>query len=209
VAFRGWPGEAIEFYEGLEADNSKTYWTAHKDIYDRAVRAPMVELLAELEPEFGGGKIFRPNRDVRFSADKSPYKTSIAATLEHGGYVQMTAHGLAVGAGMYMMTSDQLARYRRAVADDTSGKALERLVEEAARQRIEITGHERLKTAPRGYPADHPRVELLRNKGLVAWREWSAGRWLGTAAAKTRVVEVLRATRPLCQWLDRYVGPSD
>lgn len=208
MGFRGWPGEAIEFYEGLEADNSKTYWTAHKDVYDRAVRAPMVELLAELEPEFGAGKIFRPNRDVRFSADKSPYKTSIAATLERGGYVQLTAHGLGVGAGMYMMAPDQLARYRQAVADDPSGKALERLVEEAARQRIEIVGHERLKTAPRGYPADHPRVELLRNKGLVAWREWPAARWLGTSAARTRIVEVLHATRPLCQWLDRHVGPS-
>ncbi|MCW6004991.1 DUF2461 domain-containing protein [Micromonospora sp. CPCC 205371] len=208
MAFRGWPGEAIEFYEGLEADNSKTYWTAHKDVYDRAVRGPMVELLAELEPEFGPGKIFRPNRDVRFSADKSPYKTSIAATLERGGYVQMTAHGLGVGAGMYMMAPDQLARYRQAVADDASGKALERLVEEAARQRIEITGHERLKTAPRGYPADHPRAELLRNKGLVAWREWPVARWLGTSAAKTRIVEFLHATRPLCQWLDRHVGPS-
>ncbi|MEJ3746172.1 DUF2461 domain-containing protein [Actinomycetes bacterium KLBMP 9797] len=208
VTFRGWPSEAIEFYEGLEADNSKTYWTAHKEVYDRVVRAPMVELLAELEPEFGAGKIFRPNRDVRFSADKSPYKTSIAATLERGGYVQVSAHGLGVGAGRYAMTPDELARYRRAVADDASGTALERLVAEAGRQRIEITGHERLKTAPRGYPADHPRVELLRHKGLVAWREWPAARWLGTPAAKTRVVEFLRATRPLCAWLDRHVGPG-
>jgi uncharacterized protein (TIGR02453 family) len=208
VAFRGWPSEAIEFYEGLEADNSKTYWTAHKDVYERVVRAPMVELLAEMEAEFGAGKIFRPNRDVRFSADKSPYKTSIAATLERGGYLQVSAYGLGVGAGMYAMTPDQLARYRQSVADDASGAALERLVEEASRQRIEITGHERLKTAPRGYPADHPRVELLRHKGVVAWREWPAAGWLGTPAAKKRVVEFLRATRPLCQWLDRYVGPS-
>lgn len=208
VAFRGWPSEAIEFYEGLEADNSKTYWTAHKDVYDRMVRAPMVELLAELEPEFGAGKIFRPNRDVRFSADKSPYKTAIAASLERGGYVQVSAQGLGVGAGMYMMTPDQLARYRRAVADDASGTALQRLVVEAGRKGIEITGHERLKTAPRGYPADHPRVELLRNKGLVAWRQWPAAAWLGTSAAKKRVVEFLRATRPLSEWLDRCVGPS-
>jgi uncharacterized protein (TIGR02453 family) len=204
VAFRGWPSEAIEFYEGLEADNSKTYWTAHKHVYDRHVRAPMVELLAELEAEFGAGRIFRPNRDVRFSADKSPYKTAVAATLERGGYVQFSAHGLGVGAGMYTMAPDQLARYRQAVADDASGTALLRLVEDAARQRIEITGHERLKTAPRGYPADHPRVELLRYKGLVAWREWPAARWLDTPAAKTRVADFLRATRPLCEWLTHH-----
>src|ERR1051325_11884594 len=82
MAFRGWPAEALEFYEGLEADNSKTYWTAHKTVYDEKVHAPMLALLAELEPEFGAGKIFRPYRDVRFSADKSPYKTAIPPPLE-------------------------------------------------------------------------------------------------------------------------------
>src|SRR5204863_1827323 len=80
VAFRGWPTEALEFYEGLEADNSRTYWLDHKETYDKQVYGPMADLLAELEPEFGPGRIFRPNRDVRFSADKSPYKTAIAAT---------------------------------------------------------------------------------------------------------------------------------
>src|SRR5262249_45007728 len=109
MAFRGWPAEALEFYEGLEADNSKAYWTAHKAVYEERVRRPMAELLDELSAEFGPGKIFRPNRDVRFSADKSPYKTSIAATLERGGYVQLSAHGLAAGRGIYVMASDQLA----------------------------------------------------------------------------------------------------
>lgn len=65
VAFRGWPAEAIEFFEGLEADISKAYWQDHKDIYERSVRGPMEELLAELAPEFGEGTIFRPYRDVR------------------------------------------------------------------------------------------------------------------------------------------------
>lgn len=207
MTFRGWPSEALEFYEGLEADNSRTYWTAHKETYDTQVRAPMVELLTDLEPEFGAWKIFRPNRDVRFSADKSPYKTTIAATLDRGGYVQLSARGLAAGAGMYVMSPDQLTRYRRAVDADASGKALECLVADAGRQKIEITGHDRLKTTPRGFPADHPRAELLRHKGLVAWKEWPAARWLGTAAAETRVVEFLRATRPLCAWLDEHIGP--
>src|ERR1051325_11582899 len=84
MAFRGWPAEALEFYEGLEADNSRTYWLAHKDVYDKQVQAPMADLLADLAAEFGVGKIFRPNRDVRFSADKSPYKTAIGAQLERG-----------------------------------------------------------------------------------------------------------------------------
>ena len=208
MRFRGWPPEALEFYEGLEADNSKVYWTAHKDVYDEHVYAPMAALLAELEPEFGPGKIFRPNRDIRFSADKSPYKTAVAANLERGGYIQLSARGLAAGNGMYMMAPDQLDRYRRAVADDDIGEGLRRLVAQVESQGIEVSGHDALKTVPKGYPKDHPRVDLLRNKGLIAWKQWPVAAWLGTAAAKNRVVEFLRASQPLRDWLDTHVGPS-
>jgi uncharacterized protein (DUF2461 family) len=83
-AFPGWPAAAVEFYRGLEADNSRAYWISRKDVYEESVRAPMEALLHELADEFGEGKIFRPNRDIRFSADKSPYKTAIGALLERG-----------------------------------------------------------------------------------------------------------------------------
>jgi uncharacterized protein (TIGR02453 family) len=208
VAFRGWPAEALEFYEGLEADNSKTYWTAHKDTYERDVRGPMEALLAELEPEFGAGKIFRPYRDVRFSADKSPYKTAIGATLAKGGYVHLSANGLGCGNGMWMMAPDQLARYRRAVADDTVGEQLVSLIAGIERHGIEVTGHDQLKSAPKGYPKDHPRIELLRYKGVTAWKQWPVAAWLGTAAAKQRVVDFLHTTGPLRQWLVTHVGPT-
>src|SRR5438270_5522522 len=128
MAFRGWPAEALEFYEGLAADNSKAYWTDHKSVYEQCVYAPMVELLAELADEFGPGKIFRPYRDVRFSTDKTPYKTAIAASLERGGYVQLSADGLAAGSGRYQLMPDQLARFREAVADDATGTELAGLV---------------------------------------------------------------------------------
>jgi hypothetical protein len=114
MAFRGWKVEALEFFEGLEVDNSKSYWQAHKNVYDDVVRAPMEELLAELEPDFGQSKIFRPYRDIRFSKDKSPYKTAIGATVGDG-YVQLDARGLAAGSGMWEMAPDQLERYRAAV----------------------------------------------------------------------------------------------
>ena len=74
--------------------------------------------------------------------------------------------------------------------------------------KIDITGHDVLKTAPKGYPKDHPRIELLRYKGLVAWKEWPAGAWLGKKTAKDRVVDFFRATRPLNAWLNRTVGDS-
>jgi uncharacterized protein (TIGR02453 family) len=209
VGFKGWPPEAIEFYEGLEADNSKSYWMAHRDAYETQVKAPMEALLADLAPEFGEGRVFRPNRDVRFSTDKSPYKTAVAAMVGDVGYVQLSAKGLGVGSGMWRMAADQLDRYRRAVADEAGGESLLVIVSEARTHKLDITGHDTLKTAPRGYPKDHPRIELLRNKGLIAWREWSPGAWLGTRKAKDRVVDFLYAARPLNDWLAAHVGPSE
>lgn len=208
MAFSGWPEEALEFYEGLAADNSRTYWLAHKQIYDSCVLAPMAELLAELEPEHGESRIFRPYRDVRFSKDKSPYKTAIGAHVGDG-YLQLSASGLAAGSGMYGMMPDQLERYRKAVAADATGGELEHVIASLRASDIEVHGRDVLKTAPRGYPADHPRIGLLRYKGVVAWREWPVEPWLGTAAAKKVVADFLIGARPLRAWLDREVGPSD
>jgi uncharacterized protein (TIGR02453 family) len=208
MAFKGWPAEAIEFYEGLEADNSKAYWTEHKAVYEEDVRAPMAALLEDLAPDFGEGRIFRPYRDVRFSKDKSPYKTGIAASLAAGGYIQFSANGLGVGSGMYQMAPDQLDRYRSAVADDGSGRELEVLITKLSKRDITVHGHGALKTAPKGYPKDHPRIELLRNKGLVAWQEWPPGEWLGTPGPKKGVKDFLRGCRPLNDWLAAHVGPT-
>ncbi|WP_371480483.1 DUF2461 domain-containing protein [Kitasatospora sp. NBC_00315] len=208
MTFEGWQDEALEFYERLEADNSKAFWAEHKELYERAVREPMALLLDRLEPEFGPGRIFRPNRDVRFSADKAPYKTHVGGYLESGGYIQLSADGLACGQGMYHLAADQLERYRAAVAEDVTGAELERVVDRVGRAGRVVSGRDRLKTTPRGYPRDHPRIELLRNKGLVAWQEWEPADWLGTAAALGRITTFLRAAQPLKDWLDGHVGPS-
>jgi uncharacterized protein (TIGR02453 family) len=207
MAFRGWPVEALEFYEGLAADNSKTYWTEHRAVYDEQVLAPMTELLAELSAEFGEGKVFRPYRDVRFSPDKTPYKTAMGATIG-SGYIQLSVEGLGAGSGMWMMAADQLDRYRRAVANDRTGTELIEVIGKIEKSSIDVGGHGSLKTAPKGYSSDHPRIDLLRHKGLVAWKEWPAAAWLGTAAAKKRVVDFLRTTRPLNDWLETNVGSS-
>ena len=207
LPFRGWPAEALEFFEGLEADNSKVYWQRNKHVYEQLVRAPMEELLAELEPEWGKGRIFRPYRDIRFSRDKSPYKTNIAAVVGEG-YVQLSADGLGAGCGMWEMAPDQLERYRAAVAAERSGRKLSKLVADAEASGLQVSGHGVLKTAPRGFPRDHPRIDLLRYKGLVTWRDWPAGAWLGTRKAKDRVVEFLRQSKPIESWLRVNVGPS-
>jgi len=167
----------------------------------------MEALVDELTPEFGEGKIFRPYRDIRFSVDKSPYKTNIAATLG-AGYVQLNADGLGAGSGMWHMAPDQLERYRETVDEDRSGAALEGIVAEARKAGLTVNGHEQLKTAPKGYAKDHPRIDLLRCKGLITWKGWEPAAWLGTPKAKDRIVEFLRRSQPLNEWLQTNVGPS-
>ena len=207
MAFHGWPIEAVEFYEGLEADNSKVYWQDHKAVYDRCVKAPMEELLAELADEFGEGRLFRPYRDIRFSADKTPYKTTCAARLGDG-YVSFSADGLSAGSGLYMPEPSALQRFRAAVDTDTSGAELAAIVAALHGAGYQTMAHDVLKTAPKGYPKDHPRIELLRHKGMAMMKTWPVGAWLGTKKAKERVITTLRAAEPLNDWLARHVGGS-
>lgn len=171
-----------------------------------------MEALSEaVAGEFGPLHVFRPNRDVRFSKDKSPYKTACGAVTEREGgavyYVQISAQGLYVGSGYYHPASDQLERMRAAIDDARSGPALERAVVAVERAGLEIGG-DQLKTAPRGYAKDHPRIALLRRKGLIGGRGFPPAKWLSTAKAKDRVVDTWRSAEPLNAWLERHVGPS-
>ncbi|MEI6252456.1 MAG: DUF2461 domain-containing protein [Mycobacteriaceae bacterium] len=209
MAFSGWPVEAVEFYDGLQADNSKPYWQDHKAVYEQCVRAPMEQLLAELADEFGAGKLFRPYRDVRFSANKEPYKTSCAATLGQGvgqAYVSFSADWLSVGGGLYMPEPAALQRYRTAVDREKSGTQLAQIVDDLHKAGYQTMAHEVLKTAPKGFPKDHPHIDLLRHKGIAMMKDWPVGAWLGTAKAKDKVISTLRAGVPLNEWLSRYVG---
>jgi len=209
MSFAGWPGEAVEFFEDLEEDNTKSFWQAHIETYEVSVKRPTEELLAELEPEFGAGRLFRPYRDVRFSKDKSPYKTNIAAAVGPFGYVTLSAEGLGVGAGMYVMAPDQLDRYRKAVDAEKSGTALKLIVEGVKKKGYACTPSAPLKTAPKGYPKEHPRIALLNGKGITVWKSWPVASWLATKKAKERVVDVLRSSTPLNDWLAKHVGESE
>ncbi|KOS57047.1 MULTISPECIES: DUF2461 domain-containing protein [Rhodococcus] len=202
--FTGFPVAALDFYEDLEADNSKPFWAAHKAVYDDCVRGPMLALLAELEPEFGAGKAFRPHRDVRFSADKSPYKTHQGGFVQTGPgvgfYVQIDAAGLRVAGGFYRGSSAQVAAFRAAVDDTRRGPRLEPLVRRLHRAGYEIGG-ERLKTRPRGVAEDHPRLDLLRHKSLTAARTHPSPEWIDTPRTLDEVRTAWRDVRPLVEWL--------
>jgi uncharacterized protein (TIGR02453 family) len=211
MTFDGFPERALDFYEGLLADNSKAYWTDHKPVYDTAVRGPMQALLDELGPEFGEAKLFRPYRDVRFAKDKTPYKTAVAAAIgddvQGGLYVQLSADGLLVAGGAHGLATDQARRLRAAAAEDRPGEALVALLARLREQEFTVEG-DRLKRVPAEHGPDHPRADLLTLKTLWASRRFAPEPWLHTRKARDVVAQAWRQLSPLNAWLAQHVGPS-
>jgi uncharacterized protein (TIGR02453 family) len=201
------------FYEGLEADNTKTYWTRHKADYDAHVKGPLQALVDELAAEFGPAKIFRPYRDVRFSNDKTPYKTHQGAVVHPEGrgaggwYVQISAEGLMVSGGSWRLESDQVERYRRAVADAIQGPRLQAEVDRLVASGFAIGG-DRLSRVPAGYSADAERIDLLRHKSLHASRRWEPADWLHEREALEKVRSSWRELIRLNTWLADNVGAT-
>jgi len=211
--FAGWPKPALQFFHGLKRDNSKAFFEANRQVYEEQVRQPMEAILAEIERDLGPDlevKIFRLNRDLRFSPDKRPYKEHLGAYLSSaqagGVYLQVSNDGLYVAIGSHEMAPDQLTRYRDAVAGK-DGEKLGRLVAALVKDGYQVT-EPSFKRVPAGYPADHPRGDLLRCKGLMASRNWKPGPWLHTVEAKERVRQAIKDSKPLTSWLDTHVGPS-
>ncbi len=207
--FTGFPVEALNFYDDLEMDNTKSFWAAHKAVYETAVQGPMTALLQSLEPEFGPGKVFRPYRDVRFAKDKTPYKDHqggfVAAGPTTGWYVEVGAPGVRVGAGFYDAGSERLASIRSAIADQRTGSELVRILA-ALRDEGWTVGGETLKTSPRGYAADHPRIELLRHKAMTVGRSYGFDEMVHTAELLARVRTDWAAATPFVRWLRTHSG---
>ena len=143
MTFTGFPAAGFAFYEQLAAHNTKAWWSQHRSTYDECIKAPMDALLAELEGEFGEGKVYRPYRDTRFSKDKAPLKDHQGAVVmiedATGYYVQVSATGLMVGGGLYAPAPSQLARLRAAVAS-AAGVTLESALARLRRGHWEIDG---------------------------------------------------------------------
>lgn len=207
ASFAGWKGDFQGFFLGLQVDNSKAYFTAHRRQYEVDVKGPMVALLADLEPEFGPARLSRPNRDIRFRADKSPYKTSIYADARGGGYVALDATGLTAAGGRYVVDASQLARFHQAVAAEGSGRSLVAIVDGLLEKGYELGGQD-LKRVPPPHPRDHPRAALLRHKRLIYWRRWEIEPWIATPEARERVVQVWRDGRELDAWFAEHVDST-
>jgi uncharacterized protein (TIGR02453 family) len=212
--FHGFPSHVFTWFEGLERDNSKEYFTATRDVYEADVRGGLEAMLDELSESFGGTvKVFRQQRDLRFTPDKSPYKTRTYGLLQDipgavtGLYAQLSSRGLYAGTGYPWMARDQLDRYRAAVADETAGPELAAAAAAADDAGLELEG-ETLRTAPRGYARDHPRIELLRRKGLIVGRALPGEGGIDRYVALAHVAGTWRAAQPLVAWLDEHVGAS-
>ena len=202
----GIPFAALDFYEDLQADNSKAWWTAHQDVYRDQVKAPLEALTAVLEPEFGPAKIFRPYRDLRFAKDKTPYKTNqgvVVHPADRGGalYLQVDASGLFVAGGRWHLEPDEVRRFRTRVADARAGARLTEMLATLTTAGYRISEPE-LQRVPSGFDAEHPRADLLRSKRLTAARSFGSPSWLPTSRTAAEVTKAWRTMAPLLDWLD-------
>ncbi len=200
--------DILSFYAELRQNNTKKWWTANKRRYDENVAEPFAALGDELSGEFGPMKVFRPYRDVRFSADKSPYKLHIGMVSHSAiaSYVQLGESGLMLGGGVYMVPPPALARFREIVDDDRLSRGLTRVVDKVAREGFTLMRDDALRTAPRGYAVDHPRIALLQLRRLAVAREVGAPDWLWTPGAVEQIRGQLRSVAVWCSWLRENLG---
>jgi uncharacterized protein (TIGR02453 family) len=207
--FTGFPQQALDFYDDLEVDNSRTFWEKHKGTYEYSVKRPMVALCAALGEEFGDAKVFRPYRDVRFAKDKTPYKTHQGAFVPSGPstgwYVQVGAPGVRVGVGFYEASPARLAAIRTAIAEERRGRQLARIIAKLQRDGWELGG-DTLKTSPRGYDPGHPRIELLRHRSMTLGRSYGFEPVIHTSELLDLVRADWRAATPFVRWVTENAG---
>jgi uncharacterized protein (TIGR02453 family) len=224
--FPGFSDEAIQFLLELQAEQSRTWFKAHQDDYVRLCRQPLELLIYELQERLADvypqilsvePHIFRIQRDTRFSKDKSPYKTNLAANLairppsegedQHttpGLYMSFGLDGEYVAIGAWHMEPPLLQRYRAQVDDAKAGTELQKIVTKMQRDGWSLGSMEELKRVPPPYPQDHPRAELLKRKGLAA--SIQPGEGISATPDLVAWAEArLREAAPMVNWLDRHL----
>lgn len=207
--FRGWPADGLAFLAELEQDNTREFWMAHMHRYRDGLLEPTRALAAALTGEFGAPRVFRPHVDRRFRPAAEPYRTDTGVTVTGPGgtpyVVLLSTRGLAVQVGHPLFDAGQLRRYREAV-DGAPGEELVAVLAALEGEGLAPADVAALRTRPRRCPGDHPRLPLMRLRGLHVDRGWPAGDWLATGEAVDLVRVAWRAARPLADWLDAHVG---
>ena len=209
AAFKGFPAEALEFLTELEANNDRGWFKANRGRYDEVLVGPATALSEDLA-DLDRPKLFRPWNDTRFHA-APPIKEHVGLAIGYEGaggfYVELSLDGLLVAAGLHNPAPDQVERIRRGVDGSRTAAALTKAIRQAEAAGLELNEPD-LVRGPRGYPADHPRRDLLRRRRLIVAKRQRTGRWLERPAAGTRIREQLEAGAPLVRWLRSHVGPS-
>jgi uncharacterized protein (TIGR02453 family) len=216
-AFPGFPPEAMPFLRDLAAHNDRDWFNARREVYEAAIRIPAEAFVEAVRPwleDLAGhplaAKVFRMHRDVRFSKDKSPYNTHLHIGFSDaspgvrqvgcGFYAGLETDRFVLGAGQFEATGPALDAFRAAIDDPSSGEALAAIVADLGARGFRIDGTE-LKRTPAPYPADHPRADLLRRKGVTAWRETTNAELISSPALMEFCEETFSALRPLHAWL--------
>jgi uncharacterized protein (TIGR02453 family) len=209
AAFSGIPREALAFLRELEDHNDRDWFKANRARYDEQIVAPFTALAEQLA-DFGRPKLFRPWNDTRFRPGP-PIKEHVGLALGYEGaggfYVELSLDGLLLAAGLHNPAPDQVERLRRSIHDARAAAALEQAIAVARDAGLELNEPD-LVRAPRGYAADHPRLDLLRRRRLTVARRHPLAGWIHGSEARERIHAQLSAAAPLVAWLRERVGAS-
>jgi uncharacterized protein (TIGR02453 family) len=218
--FEGFADADGKFFKRLAKNQDRAWFEAHKDEYEEGWVKPMKALLAEVragidrayeDVDLAEPKVFRIYRDVRFSADKTPYKTHIGgvilartgkAVMEAPAaiYVQLGTERFSA-AGFYMMPKEALAEYRAAVLDDARGAEIAKTVKALEKKGFEVSAGEELTRVPKGIDPEHPRARLLKLKGLIASFPEVDPKLVTSRDFAKALIDQGRAVAPLVRWL--------
>jgi uncharacterized protein (TIGR02453 family) len=204
-----WPPEALEFLRELEDNNDTAWFRANRSRYDEFLLAP-ARTLAESLSHLGEPRYFRPYNNLRFRPGP-PLKEHLGVAIAYRGagafYFELSLDGLLVGGGLHHPASDQLERFRGAIADARRANGFERALTPAEAAGLSLVEPE-LKRAPRGYPNDHPRLDRLRLKRITVYRRHPLEAWLHKPRCDKVVRSELDAAAPMVRWLGEKIGPS-
>jgi uncharacterized protein (TIGR02453 family) len=212
MTFEGFNPDAIQFFRELGENNNRDWWLANKARYEANVRQPILDLIDALGGDYGTVKTFRPNRDTRFSANKDPYKDQIAfvayGASGNACYLQLSADRLFLAGGYWQPGKDQLERFRALVDDNKLFGDLDATIDEIAEAGFELSQEGALKTAPRGFDPEHPRINLLRLKSLAISKSIPVQEWFFTKDALGRIRDEWDTVMVWNEWVENNIGAT-